>query len=170
MGNLDTYKDLIRHMEWADATVWTAAQALPQSEPDSKLLGYLSHIHIVQQAFLRIWRHEEIGTTLPTFESNQALLDWVQPKYADIFTHLETLTDEDLGTPTQMPWAAMIEKRLGYKPQVPTLGETILQVISHSTSHRGQVNTRLRELGGEPPMVDYIAWIWMGRPAPNWPG
>lgn len=169
MGNLDTYKDLLRHMEWADATVWAAVQALPQSEPDAKLLGYLSHLHIVQQAFLLIWKGAEIGSTLPTFETNQVLLEWVRSKYPDLFAHLETVMEDDLGTPTQMPWAAMIEKRLGYKPQVPTLGETLLQVASHSTYHRGQANTRLRELGGEPPMVDYIAWIWMGRPAPNWP-
>ena len=42
------------------------------------------------------------------------------------------------------------------------------QVASHSTYHRGQVNARLREVGGTPPLVDYIAWIWFGRPAPNW--
>lgn len=37
-----------------------------------------------------------------------------------------------------------------------------------STYHRGQANSRLRELGGKPPLVDYIAWIWFGRPAPRW--
>jgi uncharacterized damage-inducible protein DinB len=52
--------------------------------------------------------------------------------------------------------------------EAPTLAETMLQVASHSTYHRGQVNARLRELAGEPPLVDYIAWIWFGRPAPEW--
>jgi hypothetical protein len=33
--------------------------------------------------------------------------------------------------------------------------------------HRGQVATRLRERGGEPPLTDFIAWIWMHRPAPD---
>ena len=33
----------------------------------------------------------------------------------------------------------------------------------------GQINARLREIGGEPPLVDYIAWIWLGRPTVNWP-
>jgi uncharacterized damage-inducible protein DinB len=44
----------------------------------------------------------------------------------------------------------------------------MIQVATHSTYHRGQVNARLREVGGEPPLVDYIAWIWFGRPAPEW--
>jgi uncharacterized damage-inducible protein DinB len=39
----------------------------------------------------------------------------------------------------------------------------------HSTYHRGQVNARLRELGIEPPLTDYIAWIWFGRPEAEWP-
>ncbi len=36
------------------------------------------------------------------------------------------------------------------------------------TGDRGQNATRLRELGGEPPLTDYIAWLWKGRPAPDW--
>jgi len=38
----------------------------------------------------------------------------------------------------------------------------------HSTHHRGQVNARLRELGGEPPLADFIVWLWWGRPAASW--
>ena len=50
-----------------------------------------------------------------------------------------------------------------------TVGETTLQVPMHTVYHRGQVNARVRALGGEPPLVDYIAWLWLGRPAPEWP-
>ena len=38
----------------------------------------------------------------------------------------------------------------------------------HSTYHRGQINTRFRELGGEPAMVDFIAWVWLGKPKSEW--
>jgi uncharacterized damage-inducible protein DinB len=34
--------------------------------------------------------------------------------------------------------------------------------------HRGQVNTRIREVGGEPAAVDFINWIWLGKPDPEW--
>ena len=67
-----------------------------------------------------------------------------------------------------MPWVKAFEAQLGRTLSTPTLGETIFQVTSHSTYHRGQVNARLREVGGEPPLVDYIAWIWFGRPEPDW--
>ncbi len=44
------------------------------------------------------------------------------------------------------------------------------QVANHSTYHRGQVNRSLRQLGGEPPLVDYIAWVWFGKPKAEWDG
>jgi uncharacterized damage-inducible protein DinB len=39
---------------------------------------------------------------------------------------------------------------------------------SHSTYHRGQVNSILRQLGAEPPLTDFIAYLWLGRPDPDW--
>jgi len=41
-------------------------------------------------------------------------------------------------------------------------------VASHSTYHRGQIATRIREIGGEPPLVDFLYWVWSGKPAPQW--
>jgi uncharacterized damage-inducible protein DinB len=66
------------------------------------------------------------------------------------------------------PGLERYQQRMGRSFEAPTLAETMLQVASHSTYHRGQVNARLREISGEPPLVDYIAWIWFGRPAPDW--
>jgi uncharacterized damage-inducible protein DinB len=40
----------------------------------------------------------------------------------------------------------------------------------HSGYHRGQVARRLREHGAEPPLGDFIAWVWMGRPEADWGG
>ena len=73
-----------------------------------------------------------------------------------------------LGRPLVMPWVAQYEKQLGRKFDVATVGETAFQVVSHSTHHRAQANTRLRAVGGDPPLVDFIAWIWFGRPAAPW--
>ena len=49
-----------------------------------------------------------------------------------------------------------------------TVTEALTQCAMHSHYHRGQNATRLRELGGEPPLIDLIAWYWKGRPAPIW--
>ena len=40
-----------------------------------------------------------------------------------------------------------------------TVGEALTQCAMHSQWHRGQNATRLRELGGHPPMVDLIVWF-----------
>jgi uncharacterized damage-inducible protein DinB len=88
--------------------------------------------------------------------------------HADLAAALGTFDEAALERPIRMPWLEPYEEQLGRKFEDPTLAETVLQVASHSTYHRGQVNARLREIGGEPPLVDYIAWIWFGRPAAEW--
>ena len=88
--------------------------------------------------------------------------------HAESNRFLGTVDASMLKDVVEMPWARSLEAQLGRPIVMPTLGETVQQVASHSTYHRGQINARLREVGGQPPLVDYIAWIWFGRPAPNW--
>lgn len=167
--NIKTLTDLYRHMEWADAAVWTAALASQSGRADDKLRDALYHLHMVQYAFLRMWRGEARETPYPTFTEAPSLMLWGQAYYAEAFAYLATLDDEMVASPLPVPWAEMVEKRLGRKPEVTTVGETVLQVVLHSQYHRGQVNARLRAVGGEPPLVDFIAWAWMGRPVAAWP-
>ena len=67
-----------------------------------------------------------------------------------------------------MPWVKQYEARLGKTFAEPSIAETMFQVVNHTTHHRAQINARLRVLGAEPPIVDYIAWVWFGRPAAEW--
>ena len=61
-----------------------------------------------------------------------------------------------------------MERKIKQKVVPATLEETMLQVASHSTYHRGQINTRFRERGGDPPSVDFIIWVWLGKPKADW--
>ncbi len=92
--SLDALRELMRHMECADASVWRAVLAHPPGLQDERLRLLLLHLHGVQRAFLAMWS----------------------------------------GRPPKLPSG----------------------------------DARLRDVGGEPPLVDYIAWIWFGRPAPAW--
>lgn len=65
----------------------------------------------------------------------------------------------------KIPWTVLFKRRAGKSVVPATLEETMQQVALHSSYHRGQINTRFRELGGEPAMVDLIAWVWLGKPA-----
>ncbi|MBZ5553095.1 MAG: hypothetical protein LAO21_10270 [Acidobacteriia bacterium] len=169
MVNLSTLIDLYQHMEWADAAVWTSVFKSGGGPADTKLKEYFYHLHMVQRAFLRTWRGEPRETPYPTFDEVQSLMFWGQGYYSEAFAHLGTLSDDKISEPMPVPWATMVERVLGRPAETTTIAETMLQVALHSLYHRGQINARLRQIGGEPPLVDYIAWVWLGRPAANWP-
>jgi uncharacterized damage-inducible protein DinB len=162
----DGLRDLLRHMEWADGEVWRAVLATDEAREDAAIRGWLLHLHTVQHAFLDVWNDRQVGFPDPTaFQDIGQLHAWSKPYYAGALEFLDNATRESLQRPVVMPWAGELAKQLGRPPGAPTLAETMFQVTSHSTYHRGQINARLRAVGGEPPLVDYIAWIWFGRPS-----
>ena len=163
---LAALREALRHMEWADASVWRAVLAHPPAASDARLRELLVHLHGVQRAFLHMWNEQ---TVLPpaadSFTDIAAVHAWARSYYPELANWLDALTDTDLARIIDMPWLADYEAHLGRRLDRPTLAETMFQITSHSTYHRGQVNARLREIGGEPPLVDYIAWVWFGKPA-----
>jgi uncharacterized damage-inducible protein DinB len=164
----DVLRELFAHMRWADVEIWRAVLATPASGDDAALKGLLCHIHNVQHAFLDVWRQRPLGFREPgAFADLTDLQAWSSLYYPEAEAFLSAVADDDLARPVVMPWAGELANQLGREPGAPTLGETMFQITSHSTYHRGQVNARLRALGGEPPLVDYIAWIWFGRPSPR---
>lgn len=167
--SLEALRELYRHMEWADAAVWRAALGHPPAAHDARLRDLLLHVHTVQRAFVHVWTQQVLTFPEPgNFPSIGSVRDWSYPVYAEATRFLKSVAPDALARPVVMPWAAQLATRLGRMPDAPTLAETIFQVTSHSTYHRGQVNARLRELGGEPPLVDFIAWVWFGKPEPDW--
>jgi uncharacterized damage-inducible protein DinB len=166
--NLKELEDLYRHMEWADASVWRALLSAPDAMQDQKLREYFHHLHLVQRAFLRAWRQESTDAPYPAFEAAPDLMLWGQSYFGELFAHFQTLSDDQLARPAQLPWADIVESQIGRSPAPLTLGEMMLQVPLHSLYHRGQINARLRAVGGVPPTVDYIVWVWLGRPAADW--
>lgn len=157
-------------MEWADAAVWRAAAGLDAAgPPDPALLKWLLHIHTVQRAFLHIWTGRAMAfPAVETFPTLASLRDWARGYYPDAHAWIEGAEEARLAEPLALPWAREIAERIGRSAGPATVGDTCFQVTSHSTYHRGQVNRRLRELGAEPPLVDYIAWVWFGKPKAEW--
>jgi uncharacterized damage-inducible protein DinB len=51
---------------------------------------------------------------------------------------------------------------------IVTTAQALVQVAMHSQYHRGQNATKLREAGGTPPTLDFVLWIWKGRPKAEW--
>lgn len=155
-------------MEWADAQIWRAALALPEAMSDADLRGRLYHAHVVQWAYLQIWRGEPLDyREESSFADLAAIEAWVRDYYRALAEYLDAVDVEAWEREIEFPWAEQLVERFG-SARTATFAETVDQVVSHTTYHRGQINTRLRELDGEPPLTDFIAWIWMGRPAAEW--
>ena len=166
----DDLLPLLRHMEWADSLVWRAVLALPApAAADPALHARLFHVHLVQRAFLAIWRGAPL-TEFPDpaqFADLAALAAWARPFYAEAAALVGAADPAALARPVHVPHSVQLAPPGG--SVVPaTLAETVVHVTAHTTYHRGQLATQIRALGGEPPLTDLVAWIWTGRPAPEW--
>ena len=169
MITLELARDLFRHQAWADAEVWNALRAKPEAFSDAKLMGYARHLHGTQRAFLSLWRGEELQRGMLAERPPDEMLAWVREYHDEVAKVIEGLDASRFSDPLPMPWMKHFGERLGRELETPSLSDTLVQVPAHSTYHRGQLNARFKELGGEPPLVDYIAWVWFGRPSPSWP-
>ncbi|HEY0160243.1 MAG TPA: DinB family protein [Thermoanaerobaculia bacterium] len=168
--SLDVVRDLFRHMQWADAELWTAMNAHPPALEDEKLMKLVQHLHVVQRAFHLMWTGgQNDPAALYAKQEPPAMRASAREWHATAADYLDRFDESEMGKILHMPWLAHFEQQLGRSLQSPTYGESFLQIAMHSGYHRGQANMRLRELGGEPKNVDYIAWIWFSRPEPNWP-
>jgi uncharacterized damage-inducible protein DinB len=162
-------EDLARHMEWADAALWRAVLASEPARLDARVTLWLYHIHVVQRAFTSIWKGEAPNFPEPSAFADPSLIaEWGRNGHRGVQAFLETVTPEMLDATIRVPWREEVARLVGGDVGDPTLGETIMQLMLHSVHHRAQVNARLRDLGGEPPVIDYIAWIWLGRPQAAW--
>jgi uncharacterized damage-inducible protein DinB len=170
MNDLPGLRDTSLHMEWADALVWTAVLEVGEEDVDSRLRAWLYHLHFVQEAFRRVWTGEGVETFPGNpFERLLPMVRWAREVHDEHRHFLEEVEPDDLGDPLPVPWTDFMGERLGREIVTATLGETIFQVVGHSTYHRGQINRRIREVRGEPPLVDYVVWVWAGRPRASWP-
>lgn len=161
-------RDLVRHMEWADAHTWRSVRDQPAAQEDGRLRYLLHHMHIVQEVYLQAWRGDPfVVTELTAYPDLASIERWARPYYPAVAAFSADVDATALVRPVAFPWAAMIEAQFGTVAPA-TLAESAWQVLSHTTYHRGQVATRVREIGGEPPTVDFLVWVWTGRPAPEW--
>jgi uncharacterized damage-inducible protein DinB len=159
---IEMLRALFRHEAWADAEHWRALQAHHAALEDTRILERLYHIHQCQRAYLNLVQ----GLTLDPQDFPESpppaadLLASVRQYHREMGRLLRGLTPDRLETLANVPWVGKSQ---------PTTAEALLQVVMHSQYHRGQNASRLRELGGEPPLTDFIAWVGEGHPEPRWP-
>jgi uncharacterized damage-inducible protein DinB len=160
---------LLQHMEWADARIWRAVRALPEAAALDAMRERLLHIQLVQHAFLALWK----GTPLTTFPQPDqfptlaALEAYGRQVYEDGRAVVGAADASALAAPLVVPHSEQLAPPGGSITHA-TMGETVLQVWAHTAHHRGQLALQIRQLGAEPPLIDYVVWVWWGRPAAAW--
>ena len=149
--------------EWADAEHWRAFEAYPAALDDKTICERLLHIHQVQYAFLWITGPKTSGFAFKKLEDFASMADlkkYAQQYHAAVGELLGGLDAARLEEMVEAPWFT--------PPVTISRRHALTQAAMHSHYHRGQNATRLRELGGAPPMTDFIIWLRKGQPAANW--
>ena len=158
---IEPLRDLLRHEAWADAKLLQVLQSCAGAWDDSVIREKLHHSHSVQVAYLTLLRDEplELEKGQRPFSSFGNLRASVEEYHRSILPLFESLSVDDLER-------TVVLKVPGHEERQNTVREALLQVAMHSHYHRAQLATRVRELGGDPPLTDLIVWVWEGRPDP----
>lgn len=155
--------ELFAHQEWADAEHWRAFEAHPAALADKTIRERLHHIHLVQHGFLWVTspqRPEFVFRKLEDFSSSEELKMYARQGLDDLGELLKKTDSDRMEEIIEVPW---------FRPPAKiSVRHALTQAVMHSHYHRGQNATRLRELGGVPPMTDFIVWLKDGQPAAQW--
>jgi uncharacterized damage-inducible protein DinB len=151
-------RELFAYDAWANARVFEAASALTEEQCGHSIAssfpsvaGTLAHLIGAEWVWLRRWLGESPG----------GYPDWVAaPTLADLRARLATVESERDTMVADMSEAdlgrVVSYRTLSGQASEDPLGGLMRHVVNHSTYHRGQIATLLRQLGLEPPSTDLI--------------
>jgi uncharacterized damage-inducible protein DinB len=160
---IQQFKDLMFYQEWADAVFLKIWERTPNAIDDSEMLKRWEHVVLVQNAFHDVLRNNE--TQLP--KSDRPLPGLVELKtfcknnHEQLKKLISELNQSDLERAVEIRW-------FPDRPAVLTPAEALMQVLLHTQHHRAQNLTRLQALGGKRIVIDWISWIWKGKPEAQW--
>ncbi len=154
-------RELMAHMEWANGVFFHAWGKFPARD-NEEMRRRMDHVVGTMAAFLAVLRGEPVQYSSegppPSYEQ---LRDRARTVHRALRDYAGGLEGPALARRVRIPWF----------PDPPceiTAAEALVQVAMHTQHHRGQLMTRLKDLGGEPKNVDWILWLWRNRPEARW--
>jgi uncharacterized damage-inducible protein DinB len=153
--------DLVAYNDWANGRLAAALAGLDESSLSTPILSSfgslretLAHIVSAEWIWLRRWEGESPQAT-PSWvaeDSTASLLDRLARVRADRQAFLASIGPGGL--------ARTVEYRnLAGQSYRNTLADLIRHVVNHSTYHRGQAATQLRQLNLVPPSTDFVVYL-----------
>jgi uncharacterized damage-inducible protein DinB len=153
-------QNLIRHKWYADASLLVAIRQNDRAAQDHDLCRLLHHSILANRFWLmqNLGRSFELKEESRIPESLEAIVTRYRETYIEELQFISHLAEADLDNQLESPFIP------GGRCSV---AESVVQVCMHSHGHRSQCASRLRLLGGTPPVLDFIVWL-KDRPAANW--
>jgi len=166
--DVEDIRSLFAYNHWANRRLLSAAKSLSPADftrdlrcSHSSVRGTFVHLIGWHWVWLRLWIGEPTKQIVARCDAV-----WAPEKFPDIgsleIAHdsveqeqksfIESLTDQRVTT--RVPF----ENFQGSQWEL-SLGEMMQHVVNHSTYHRGQVVTLLRQLGQSPPGTDYSTFL-----------
>ncbi len=148
-------EDLARHQSWADALHWKTLHENSVLLEDPEIRKRLNHI---LNALRMLTTLAEGQTPDPSGMNEIEATDQLQAAQEKANAGLiDALNRIDLQKTIALP-------RRPKGPWEAPAGVLLIQAITHGQHHRGQNASRMRQLGGTPPMTNYVIWVALGRP------
>jgi uncharacterized damage-inducible protein DinB len=158
MIDVPTIQGLFRYNAWANSRVFDAASS-PTEEEFTRDLGS-SHpsvrdtlLHIVWAEWIWLQRWKGVSPTAAFQAADFPNCDAVRARWSAVESEqrsfLDAVTEEQLS-------AVVRYVNLKGEPWQYPLWRQMCHVVNHSTYHRGQVITMLRQLGARPVSTDLL--------------
>jgi uncharacterized damage-inducible protein DinB len=154
-------RELFAYDAWANALQFEAATALSVEQLGHSVAssfpsvgGTMAHVVGAEWLWLRRWQGDSPGG-FPDWMARPVLAE-LRARLSEVEQEREafaaSLSDGDLGRVVSYRNLA----GLAFSDRLDSL---IRHVVNHSTYHRGQVATQLRQLGFKPPSTDLIVYL-----------
>lgn len=159
--NVADITQLFAYNRWANARTIESAEALTDEQLRRDLKSsfpsvFATLVHMLGAEW--IWAERWNGASptswpaAPRMTTLEILKDSWRAVEADQSAFLATIDD------------AALAQRISYNslkgdPFNDPLGATMQHVVNHSTYHRGQIGTMLRQLGASPQVTDFVAFV-----------
>ena len=159
--NLIEIKRLYDYNSWANERVLESLQPIGQEiftshkqASQGSIRGIIAHVAGAEWIWLERWKGSSPAGLLPEseFETVEIATQRLRKIDRDLQEFTSRLTQEDL------------DGRRGYKTTEGkaysnVLSDMLLHVVNHSSYHRGQITTLLRQAGAVPQPTDFIRFI-----------
>ena len=157
---LDTIRLLYDYTRWADERMLGAVSALGPDAWTKDLGSSLKSardtaVHIVsaQWIWLSRWKGETPKGmwTAADYPTQASVRERWDPVRAELAAFVAEQTEASVKAP-------LTYKNLKGEPMSFPLGHLMLHMANHSTYHRGQVTTLVRQLGAQPISTDFVLY------------